>query len=185
MIDAAVAAIRDGYVIGFPTDTVYGLGVDLLNDGAVGRLFEIKGRPKHKPVGLLVASIDQAIQVGEIEGDALRLATMHWPGALTLIVTPLVILADWVGDTQRRTVGVRVPDHPLARRLLEETGPLAVTSANSSGGREAVDDEEAREVFGDRVTEYLPGFSPGGEASTVVDASGPHLSVLRPGPIEI
>ena len=185
MIEAAVAAIRDGYVVGFPTDTVYGLGVDPLNNAAVDSLFEIKGRPEHKPLGVLVASIDQAGLLGEIEGDAYRLATQHWPGALTLIVTPLVILADWVGDAQRLTIGVRVPDHPLARRLLEETGPLAVTSANVSGGREAVNDEEARDVFGDRVAEYLPGVSPGGEASTVVDASGARLSILRAGPVEV
>ena len=185
MIEAAVAAIRDGHVVGFPTDTVYGLGVDPLNSAAVDSLFEIKGRPEHKPLGVLVASIDQAVLLGEIEGDAHRLATQHWPGALTLIVTPLVILADWVGDTQRRTVGLRVPDHPLATRLLEETGPLAVTSANVSGGREAVNDEEARVVFGDRVAEYLPGVSPGGEASTVVDASGARLSILRAGPVEV
>ena len=185
MIEAAVAAIRDGHVVGFPTDTVYGLGVDPLNSVAVDRLFEIKGRPEHKPLGVLVASIDQAVLLGEIEGDAYRLATQHWPGALTLIVTPLVILADWVGDAQRITIGVRVPDHPLATRLLDETGPLAVTSANVSGGREAVNDEDARVVFGDRVAEYLPGVCSGGEASTVVDASGARLSILRAGPVEI
>ena len=185
MIDAAVAAIREGRVVGLPTDTVYGLAVDPLNETAVGRLFEIKGRPEHKPVGILAASIEQAALIGEIEGEALRLATQHWPGALTLIVIPRVILAGWVGDAQRRTVGIRVPDHVLARRLIEETGPLAVTSANVSGGREVVDAQEAEEVFGEAVAEYLPGVSPGGEASTVVDASGAHLAVLRSGPIEI
>lgn len=185
MIDAAVAAIRDGHVVGLPTDTVYGLGADPLNDDAVEGLYELKGRPEHKPVGILAASFDQAVLLGEIEGVALQLANRHWPGALTLVVTPLVVLADWVGDAQRRTVGVRVPDHPLARRLLEETGPLAVTSANLSGGHEAVNAEEARAIFGDRVTEYLPGFSPGGEASTVVDVSGARPSILRQGPVEV
>ena len=185
MIDAAVAAVRSGLVVGLPTDTVYGLGVDPLNHEAVSALFEMKGRPEHKPVGVLVASIDEAVLLGEIEGEAHHLATQHWPGALTLIVTPLVILADWVGDTQRRTVGVRVPDHPLARRLLEEVGPLAVTSANVSGGQEALTDHEAREVFGAGVADYLPGTSPGGEASTVVDATGAQLSVLRLGPVEV
>jgi tRNA threonylcarbamoyl adenosine modification protein (Sua5/YciO/YrdC/YwlC family) len=185
MIDAAVAAIRDGRVIGLPTDTVYGLAVDPLNEMAVSRLYEIKGRPEHKPVGVLAASIEQAGLLGEIEGEAWVLATQHWPGALTLVVTPRVILAGWVGDAQRRTVGVRVPDHALARRLIEETGPLAVTSANVSGGREVVDAKEAEDIFGEAVAEYLPGVSPGGEASTVVDASGAHLAVLRSGPVEI
>jgi len=185
MIELGVAAIRAGQVVGVPTDTVYGLAVDPLNDAAVERLYEIKGRPEHKPVGVLVASIDQAVLLGEIEGEARRLAENHWPGALTLVVLPKVILADWVGDTQRRTVGVRVPDHPVTRRLLEETGPLAVTSANLSGKDEARDDEEARAIFGDEVVEYLPGMSAGGKPSTVVDASGARLSVLRVGPVEV
>jgi tRNA threonylcarbamoyl adenosine modification protein (Sua5/YciO/YrdC/YwlC family) len=182
-IDAAVEAVRAGEVVGLPTDTVYGVGVDPLNESAVTRLFDLKGRPEHKPVGLLVASLAQAKMIGEIEGLAEQLAFTHWPGALTLVVTPRVILANWVGDSQRRTVGIRVPDHPVALQLLEACGPLAVTSANRSGGAEARDDSEARATFGDEVAVYLPGSAPGGEASTVVDATGARLVVLREGPV--
>lgn len=184
-IDAAVEAVRAGEVVGLPTDTVYGVGVDPLNETAVARLFDLKGRPEHKPVGLLVASLAQARIIGEIEGIAEQLAIAHWPGALTLVVTPSVILANWVGDTQRRTVGIRVPDHPIALQLLEACGPLAVTSANRSGGAEARDDIEARSTFGDEVAVYLPGSAPGGEASTVVDATGARLTILRQGPITL
>ncbi|MGD2042511.1 MAG: L-threonylcarbamoyladenylate synthase [Acidimicrobiia bacterium] len=185
MISDAVAAIRAGEVVGLPTDTVYGIGVDPLNEEAVARLFELKGRPEHKPVGLLVATVDQAREIGEIHETVAELASHHWPGALTLVVTPRVVLADWVGDRQLRTVGIRVPDHSVARALLEETGPLAVTSANESGGAEAMSDREAREIFGDRVAVYLEGVAPGGEASTVVDATGAELSVIRQGPVHI
>ena len=184
-LDAAAEAIRAGEVIGLPTDTVYGIGVDPLNDMAVGRLFELKGRPEHKPIGLLVASLEQAHQIGEIEGVAAELAARHWPGALTLIVTPKVILANWVGDAQRFTVGIRVPHHPVAVELLAVVGPLAVTSANVSGGVEAMSDVEAREVFGDGVAVYLEGRAPGGEASTVVDATGARPAVLRQGPVRV
>ena len=185
MIEEAVAAIRAGEIVGLPTDTVYGIGADPLNAGAVARLFELKGRPEHKPVGLLVATVAQAREIGEIDDRAAFLADRHWPGALTLIVTPKVVLADWVGDSQLRTVGIRVPDHPVARELLTETGPLAVTSANESGGPEARNDREARAIFGDRVAVYVEGSSPGGEASTVVDASGAQLTVLRHGPVTL
>jgi L-threonylcarbamoyladenylate synthase len=185
VIEDAVAAIRAGEVVGLPTDTVYGIGVDPLETTAVMRLFELKGRPEHKPVGLLVATIDQADEIGEIGEDAAMLAERHWPGALTLVVTPKVVLADWVGDRQLKTVGVRIPDHPVARELLEEAGPLAVTSANVSGGAEAQTDREAREIFGDRVAVYLEGVSPGGEASTVVDVTGAEPVVLRQGPVRI
>lgn len=184
-LEEAVEAIRAGKVVGLPTDTVYGLGVDPMNQNAVSRLFELKGRPEHKPVGLLVAGLEQAEAVGEITGPAADLAAEHWPGALTLIVRPKVIMADWVGDQQRRTVGLRVPAHPLALELLERTGPLSVTSANRSGEAEVSNDVQARELFGDEVPVYLAGTSPGGEASTVVDATDGELTLLRRGPIEI
>jgi L-threonylcarbamoyladenylate synthase len=184
-LEAAVEAVRSGAVIGLPTDTVYGIGADPLNQQAVARLFELKGRPERKPIGLLVASVAQASEIGEIEGDAVELARRHWPGALTLVVVPKVILADWVGDQQQETVGLRVPAHPLAIELLSQVGPLAVTSANRSGEPEAMSDVEARALFGDRIPIYLEGTSPGGEASTVVDASGARLAVLRQGPVKL
>jgi L-threonylcarbamoyladenylate synthase len=182
-LEAAVTAVREQKVIGLPTDTVYGIGADPLSEQAVGRLYELKGRPESKPVGLLVASVEQAASIGELEGVAADLAAAHWPGALTLVVRPNVILADWVGDAQRKTVGLRVPDLPVTLELLEATGPLAVTSANLAGGAESMSDEEARLVFGDLVPVYVEGRSPGGLASTVVDVTGPEVVVLRQGPV--
>ncbi len=184
-LEAATVAVRAGEVVGIPTDTVYGIGADPLNETAIARLFDLKGRPEYKPIGLLVASVEQATDIGEIEGFAADLASRHWPGALTLVVTPKVILAEWVGDAQRFTVGLRVPDHPVAIELLGVVGPLAVTSANVSGGTEAMSDTEARAVFGSRIPVYLEGTAPGGEASTVVDATGVEPVVLRQGPVVI
>lgn len=185
MIDEAVAAIRHGQVVGIPTDTVYGIGADPFDLDAVALLFELKGRPQHKPVGVLVATVAQAGEIGHLTDVAAGLADEHWPGALTLIVRPKVVMADWVGDEQRRTIGIRVPDHDVAREILQLSGPLAVTSANESGGREAMNDREARAFFGDRVAVYLEGEAPGGKASTVVDATGPSLTVIRQGPVQI
>ncbi len=179
----AVEAIRGGSIVGLPTDTVYGVGVDPTDLDAVASLFELKGRPAHKPVGLLAASLTQAASVGVIRGEAAELAAEHWPGALTLIVRPRVVLSDWAGTQQQTSVGIRVPDHPVARGLLEATGPLSVTSANRSGEPEAMSDIEAREIFGDEIAVYLPGKAPGGEASTVVDVTGADMVVLRQGPI--
>ena len=82
-LDRAIAAIRSREVVGLPTDTVYGIGADPLSEEAVARLFELKGRPDHKPIGLLVASLEQAEDIGEVEGVAAELAAEHWPGALT------------------------------------------------------------------------------------------------------
>jgi L-threonylcarbamoyladenylate synthase len=185
VIRAAAAAILRGEVIGLPTDTVYGIGVDPMNPEAVEKLFELKGRPVDKPVGVLAPSVERAAEIAEFGGRAIELADRHWPGPLTLVLRPKVIMADWVGDTQLRTVGIRVPDHPVALQLLSVTGPLAVTSANRSGGRETMSDQEARGVFGDSVAVYLVGHAPGGRASTVVDCTGAGLVVLREGPVEI
>ncbi|MGH8912251.1 MAG: L-threonylcarbamoyladenylate synthase [Acidimicrobiia bacterium] len=181
---AAVTAISTGGVVGVPTDTVYGIAVDLWNEGAVGSLFELKGRPDDKPVGLLAASRSQVEEIADL-AVAADLADAHWPGALTLVVRSVVVIPDWIGNASVRSIGVRVPDHDDLRALLTETGPLAVTSANRSGEAETLDDDAARAVFGVRVVFYVPGRCRGGVASTVVDATGPSPVVLRPGPVEV
>lgn len=185
MIEEAVAAILEGQVVGVPTDTVYGVGADPFNFDAVARLYELKGRPENKPVGVLVATLEQAAEISDIDGSSAALAKEHWPGALTLVVRPKVVMSDWVGDTQTRTIGIRVPDHPVARELLELSGPLAVTSANTSGGPETMNDRDARDIFGDQVAIYVEGTAPGGAASTVVDTTGSDLTVIRQGPVRI
>lgn len=185
MIEEAVAAALAGQVVGLPTDTVYGIGVGPFDQEAVARLFELKGRPPHKPVGVLVATVEQASGIADLGEMGLRLAAAHWPGALTLVVRPKVVMADWVGDEQRQTIGIRVPDHEVALDLLGLTGPLAVTSANRSGQAETMDDRTARDLFGDSVAVYLEGTAPGGEASTVVDITGTGVAIIRQGPVAI
>jgi tRNA threonylcarbamoyl adenosine modification protein (Sua5/YciO/YrdC/YwlC family) len=183
--EQAVRALVRGEIVGVPTDTVYGLAIDPSNEIAVSRLYELKGRPAGKPIGLLAASLEQAATIGAIEGVAAELAARFWPGALTLVVRPRVILPNWVSGEQALTVGIRVPDHDMAIGFLGESGPLAVTSANLSGGPETYDNNGARAVLGDRVAFYIEGSCPGGVASTVVDATGTDLVVLRKGDIDL
>lgn len=184
-VEDALAAVLAGQIVGLPTDTVYGIGVDPYDADAVGRLYELKGRPEHKPVGVLVATIAQAEEIVDLGDSGKDLAAEHWPGALTLVVKATVVMADWVGDAHRGTIGVRVPAHPVALELLTLTGPLAVTSANESGGPEAMSDIEAHDVFGDLVAVYVEGTSPGGEASTVVDLTAGRPDVIRQGPVRL
>lgn len=176
--------IAGGGVVGVPTDTVYGLAVDPRSEEAVGRLFELKGRPADRPIALLAASVETAASIVTITEQARRVADRWWPGALTLVLDPVAPLPAWVGHPQTRSVGVRVPDHPELRELLAVTGPLAVTSANLSGDEPALDDTEARGVFGIEVDLYLPGRCPGGSASTVVDFTQDPPVIVRPGPID-
>ena len=185
LVDAAKQALAEGDVIGLPTDTVYGLAADPKIRAGMNLLFELKGRPAGKPIGLLVASIEQAREIVKLDGEAADLAEKHWPGPLTLVAAPVVVLPVWVGHGRIRSVGIRVPDHPAALEVLRTTGPLAVTSANRSGGAETYSDVEAEKVFGDEVAVWVPGDCPGGQASTVVDVTGRSPTLLRPGPIAL
>jgi tRNA threonylcarbamoyl adenosine modification protein (Sua5/YciO/YrdC/YwlC family) len=185
LLDEAAIAVRRGAIVGVPTDTVYGLAVDPLQTAAVQSLFELKGRPRSNPVGLLGAAVDQFEPLIDMTASARSLADRQWPGPLTLVVKTRVPLPDWVGDHDRGTVAIRVPGHALARSLFSIAGPLAVTSANLSGLAPAVNDVEARAVFGEAVDVYLTGACPGGTASTVVDVTVDPPRVLREGPIEL
>lgn len=178
-MDDAIAALARGLIIGLPTDTVYGIAVDPHNRDALERLYDAKGRSTDKPVPVLAASLSDARGLGMIPPGVER----YWPGALTVVVTRMPATPTWIGDPERNTVAIRIPNHPVALELLTRTGPLAVTSANRSGEPETRDDAAAREALGDLVAVYLRGVASGGAASTVVDLSGPEPVVLRPGPV--
>lgn len=185
LLEEAVAAVRSGRVVGTPTDTVYGLAVDPFDEAAVVRLHELKGRPEGKPFALLVGSVGAVGGVARLDGRTRRLADRYWPGPLTIVLPALMTLPPWIGDTSRRTVGVRMPDHRVSLALLSAAGPLVVSSANRSGEAPALDSVEAKETFGDEVAVYLPGRCPGGVASTVVDATGGRLRLVRSGPLDV
>ncbi len=185
MLEEELAALQAGLVVGVPTDTVYGLAADPWRRDALERLFRLKGRPAERPVALLVASLDQARSLGGLFALAESLAARWWPGPLTLVVPRRGSLPKWLGDPKRRSIGLRMPDHPEALRLLEAAGPLAVTSANRSGETAVLSDEEARALFGNEVRAYLPGKASGGEASTVLDLTVTPPHVVRRGPVSI
>jgi len=178
-------ALGRGAVVGLPTDTVYGVAADPRNPAAVARLFSIKKRPERKPVGLLVADLDSARRIVDLPEYAVGWARSYWPGPLNLVGVAKLALPAGVGDLASGTVGVRVPDHPTTRAILDAYGPLAVTSANHSGGQETLDDASARAVLGDLVELYVVGHCPGGVSSTTVDVSGPDPVLLRAGPLDL
>ncbi len=182
-VAAAARAIKRGEIVGVPTDTVYGIAADLYDEAALDRLYELKGRNDGKPIAILVASLEQGLSLGAMSDRALELADRHWPGAVTLVVPRLDTAPGWLGDTKRRTVALRCPDHPVALELLDLTGPLAVTSANMADDQPVQSADEARAVFDGDVLTYLPGDAGGGRPSTLVDLTQPSEVVLRSGPI--
>ncbi len=184
-VSAAARAIKRGEIVGVPTDTVYGLAADPYDEAALDRLYDIKGREEGKPIAILVADLDQGLSLGAMSDRALELADEHWPGAVTLVVPRLDTAPTWLGDTKRRTVALRCPDHPVTLELLRITGPLAVTSANRSDEAPATSAADAEAVFADQVLTYVPGAVGGGLPSTLVDLTRPSEVVLRSGPIDL
>ncbi len=186
-IDAAVAALRAGGVIGLPTETVYGLGADASNDDAVRRIFEVKGRPAGHPLIVHLASaelVDQWTDGSDPRRDAL--AAAFWPGPLTIIVPSSGLAAPSVTGG-RTTVGLRVPDHPVARAVLEQFGGgVAAPSANRFGHVSPTTAAHVRADLGDAVEVVLDGGpSRVGVESTIIELVGPTPVLLRPGGISV
>ena len=184
-ISKAVGHLGAGELVGFPTDTVYGIAADPYQEDAVRRLSDLKGRDSSKPLAVLVADMDQAISLVKFDDLALDLAEAHWPGGLTLVLRRIESVPEWIGDARSRTVGVRCPDHPLVLELLREFGPLVVTSANLSGDEPANTADQAAGALGDGVAQYIGGDSGGVPPSTVVDLTQPAPFVLRQGLVTI
>lgn len=172
-------------MIAFPTDTVYGLGAGAFNEGAIQKLFEIKGREQTKAIAVLLGNIDQLEQVTVEMGETAQiLAEKFWPGPLTIVVPRHPDLSDILSPSP--TIGVRIPDHPTVIELLSITGPLAVTSANLSGRENAMTAQEVHAQLGNKIDLILDGGeTPGGAPSTVVDVSRGKIEIIREGPISL
>ena len=172
-------------VVAFPTDTVYGLGAGAFDEAGVDRLYSVKGRDQTKAIAILLADLEQLYRVlAEPSTDMLQFARAFWPGPLTLVLRRHPSIPDIVSPDS--TLGVRIPDHPVARALLRFVGPLATTSANLSGGENATTAEGVLAQLDGRIDLLLDGGqSPGGQPSTVLDLSGAAPKIVREGPIRL
>jgi L-threonylcarbamoyladenylate synthase len=179
----AVALLRAGRLVAFPTETVYGLGADAANEQAVRRLFSVKGRPADHPV---IVHLPDASHMGywaaDVPPSACKLAAAFWPGPLTLVLRRAAHVSDAVTGGQN-TVGLRVPRHWLALDLLRAFGgAIAAPSANRFGRLSPTTAEHVRAELGGDVELVLDGGScEVGIESTIVDLSGSAPSILRPG----
>jgi len=184
-IERALRVVRGGGLVAFPTDTVYGVGAAAFDGRAVGRIYEAKGRSEDKAIPVLLAGLGDLERVAaEISPDLRRLAAQFWPGALTLVVARHADLPLEVSPGP--TVGLRVPDHPVALGLLAAVGPMAVTSANRAGDPNPTTAAQVLSALGGRIELILDGGqSPGGRPSTVVDCTQHPPLLIRPGPIPL
>ena len=185
-IDEAAILLREGRLVAFPTETVYGLGADATNPNAVATLYAAKGRPSFNPLIAHLPDLDAALEQGRFNASARELARAFWPGALTLVV-PFAARGS-VCDLARAgldTVALRVPAHPLARRLLEKTGrPIAAPSANRSGHVSPTQASHVLEDLDRRIDAVLDGGPTTiGLESTIIACLSPKPILLRAGGI--
>jgi L-threonylcarbamoyladenylate synthase len=166
-LEAAVAAVRRGEVIGLPTDTVYGVGADPFRPDAARRVFAAKGRPEAVALPVLVADPGTAAELAVLDGPARILAARFWPGPLTVVLRRRPGVELHLGGDPT-TVGLRCPDHEVARAVLARTGPLAVTSANRHGEPPATTAGEVRRQLGSGVAVVIDAGRCDGSPSTVV-----------------
>jgi len=185
-IDAAAAALAQGRLVAFATETVYGLGADATSDKAVAKVFAAKGRPEFNPLIVHVACLETAERLGVFNDDARLLARTYWPGPLTLVVPrtddcPVSKLASAGLDT----IALRVPSHPHAQALLKAfAGPVVAPSANRSGAVSPTTAEHVRGSLGDAVDLVLDGGACAvGIESTIIACTDAGPVMLRPGGI--
>jgi L-threonylcarbamoyladenylate synthase len=185
-IHEAAHWILNGGIVAVPTDTLYGLAVDPFRADAVVRLFAAKGRAAGHAVPLIAADASQVIaELAPLPHQAARLADRFWPGPLTVLVTTPTALARGV-DGGTGKVGVRVPDHGVARAIAAACGrPITATSANLTGEPATADPGEVERTLGDRIDLLIDaGPAPGGAASTIVDATLREPRLVRAGAVE-
>ena len=182
-IRQAATLLRDGGVIGMPTETVYGLAALASNEEAVRRVFDIKGRPYDHPLIVHLSPTEDLSQWGHFNSDATALAQAFWPGPLTLLVPRTARVPDWVTGG-RDTVAIRVPNHPVAESLLELVADGVVAPSANLFGK--VSPTEAKHVFNDlgKLVDYIldGGPSEHGVESTIVECIDTP-TILRPGSI--
>jgi L-threonylcarbamoyladenylate synthase len=187
-IERAGTFLRDGKLVAFATETVYGLGADATNETAVANIFAAKKRPSFNPLIVHVHDMEQARSLVDFTEQGEKLAAQFWPGALTLVLprkenSGLSLLVSAGLDS----VAIRMPSHPIARQLLKEANrPVAAPSANQSGSISPTQAIHVAQSLGDRVDMIVDGGACAvGLESTVVDACGPKVGFLRPGGISI
>ena len=169
----AARALRAGELVVYPTDTLLGLGARADDDRAVARLASVKHRPPDQPISIAVSSLPDVEVWADLAPPALRFARTHLPGPYTLVARPSRRARHSLAPeilAPRGTLGIRLPDHPLARELARLVGPITATSANLHGRPPCRTIREARRAFGDQVAVYLAARPRGsGRPSILVD----------------
>lgn len=182
-INELVEALKGKEVVAFPTDTVYGIAC-ICDEEAIAKMKWVKGRDEKKPFPMMVYDLNQISKIAEVNETAASVIENFMPGALTIVLKKKAVVPDAVTNGQA-TIAIRIPDDEIVLRILKETGPLLVTSANLSNHPSAHTTQEVLDQLEGRIACVLQGESKGSAASTIVDCSTHELKILREGPITL
>ncbi len=177
-----ISALKNGEVIVYPTDTLYGLGADIYNESAVKKIFLIKKRPLNKPLSIAVSTISDLENVAFIDDRTIRIAKRFLPGKLTLVLKKKKVVSDLLtaGDN---CIAVRIPNNSFAIQILSDFGPLTCTSANIHGMPTPFEIKEIQTQFKEKINFYIDVGVLKNKPSTIIDLSGKKVRIIREGSI--
>jgi len=181
LISRVVETLKQGGVVGYPTDTTYGIGCDIFNKKGVKKIYQIKQRDPRKPFSFICADISDVANYAQISNFAFKIMRRHLPGPYTFVLEATRVVPDLL-TTRQKTVGIRIPDNPIALAIVRELGhPLVTTSANVSGEDAYHDPQQIEEAMGRMLDMVVDGGILLGEPSTVISLVDDRLEVLRQG----
>ncbi|UCE91408.1 MAG: threonylcarbamoyl-AMP synthase [Methanobacteriota archaeon] len=182
-LDDVVSVLKAGELVVYPTDTLYGIGADPFNEGSVKKVFLAKDRPFDMPLSIAVSNEKMMESVTVLNDNARKLIRSFLPGALTIMLTRKPTIPDILTSGQNQ-VGIRIPDHPLAMRIIDRFGPVTCTSANLHSHKDPIDSKIPIKDLKDRVSICIDcGKTPKAEPSTIVDVSDGTVEIIRKGAI--
>jgi len=181
LIKQAVECLKQGGIIIYPTDTMYGLGCDIFNRKGVKKIFQIKQRDTRKPFSFICNDLAEISNYAQVSNFAFKIMKRHLPGAFTFVLDATKVVPDSL-STKQKTVGIRIPDSAICRAIVEQLGhPLVTTSANISGEETPADPFDIHEHLGHMVDMVIDGGISMNEASTVISLVNDNIEVLRHG----
>ncbi|TYO99725.1 translation factor SUA5 [Geothermobacter ehrlichii] len=181
LINRTVDVLRQGGVIAYPTDTVYGIGCDIFNRKGVKKIYQIKQRDPRKPFSFICSDLSEAANYAHISNFAFKLMKRHLPGPYTFVLEATRVVPDLL-TTRQKTVGIRIPDHPIPLAIVRELGhPLVTTSANLSGNDTIEDPDDIFDRMGRMLDCVVDGGILSGEPSTVISLVNDQPELLRMG----
>ena len=180
-INRIVDLLRQGGIIVYPTDTIYGLGCDIFNSKGIKRIFQVKQRDQRKPFSFICSDISDVANYCQVSNFAYKILKRHLPGPFTFVLDATRQVPDLL-MTKQKTVGIRIPDNPIALAIVRELGhPLVTTSANTSGDDPVNDPVEIESRFGKSIDMVVDGGVLMGDSSTVISLVDDNIEVIREG----